>query len=117
MSKTIDAQSARSIAAKAACGDNSVRNYYAGKPMRSCTEFRIRKAIIELGGEGVRSESVKWVRAGKSISDGFVRGLRDAPGIDWEQDLSDEQRLRNRLHKEAISKVPTPDPSDFDPDD
>jgi hypothetical protein len=51
MSKTIDAQSARSIAAKAACGDNSVRNYYAGKPMRSCTEFRIRKAIIELGGE------------------------------------------------------------------
>ena len=51
MSKTVDAQTVRMISAKAACGDDSVRNYFAGKPMRSVTAFRIRNAIAALGSE------------------------------------------------------------------
>ena len=58
MNKTVDAQSVRTIAAKAACGDDSVRNFYAGKRMRSVTEFRIRNAINELGDTVPRPEAM-----------------------------------------------------------
>jgi len=58
MPKTADAQAVRTIAAKAACGEDSVRNFYAGRRMRSVTEFRIRNAINELGPSVPRPESM-----------------------------------------------------------
>ena len=49
MPKTIDAQSVRMIAAEAACDEQSVRNFVAGKKLRSVTTFRIQNAVTKLG--------------------------------------------------------------------